>query len=108
VKADDTFAAAVEDLLAPLGPIRRGRFFGGEGWKRDGAQFAMVMKGTLYLRTDAALAARLRALGSEPFSYLTRRGPVTVNAYHAVPGDLIEDPEALLELAALAIAASRD
>ena len=107
MKADDAFISMVEDLLAPLGPVRRARFFGGTGWKLDGAQFAMAMKGALYLRTDERLAARLRALGSEPFAYLTRRGPVTVHAYHSVPGDLLDDPEALLELAASALIAAQ-
>ncbi|HTL98533.1 MAG TPA: TfoX/Sxy family protein [Holophagaceae bacterium] len=107
MKADDAFAAALEDLLAPLGPIRRARFFGGQGLRCGGSQFAMLMKGRLYLRADGALAARLRALGSEPFTYQTRRGPVTVGAYHEVPVDLLDDPEALRELAALALAAAR-
>lgn len=107
MKADDAFAAAMEDLLAPLGPLRRRRFFGGQSLNRGGAQFAMVMKGRLYLRADGALAARLKALGSEPFTYLTRRGPVTVNAYQAVPGDLLDDPGTLLELAASALDAAK-
>ena len=101
-------ALELEAAWAGLGPVRRARFFGGEGFGLHGRQFAMLLKGTLYLRCDSALAAELEAAGSEPFRYRTRRGPVTVGAYWSAPAGALDDPEALLAWARKALAAARD
>lgn len=101
------FLEEVEAMLVPLGPIRRARFFGGHALTCSGAQFAMLMKGALYLRTDAALAGEMAAFGSRPFSYATRRGEVTVPAYHTVPEAWLEDPDKLLSWARRALASAR-
>jgi DNA transformation protein len=69
MKPPDEFAATVIDTLALLGPVTMSRFFGGYGLKFDGAQFAMIFKGALYLRADPTLAAELIPRGSTPFEY---------------------------------------
>lgn len=68
----DELAAYVAEMFAPLGAVRAARLFGGHGLKLDGVQFAMIIRGVLYLRVDAALAQELAALGSYPFAYRTK------------------------------------
>ncbi|MBP2447632.1 TfoX/Sxy family protein [Rhizobium leguminosarum] len=81
--------------IGPAGGIDVRRFFGGSALVRNGAQFGFVMKGTLYLRVDAAMRAEFEADGSEPFSYRAAGREVTVRRYYAVPAQVIDDPALL-------------
>ena len=72
-----------------------GSFFGGRAFKRGGTQFAFLMGNTLYLRTRSADREAMKSAGSEPFSYNTKRGRVTVASYYPVPGEWLENPETL-------------
>lgn len=101
------FAEELAATLAPLGPLRWSRFFGGQALSLGGRQFAMLMKGVFHLRCDAAMAAELEALGAEPFSYATKLRRVTVTKYWTLPADLMEDEEALLSWARRGLAAAR-
>ena len=102
----DEFAGYVAEMFAPLGAVRVGRLFSGHGFKRDGVQFAMIIRGTLYLRVDAGLAEELSALGAQPFAYKTKLRSVTVGSYYAVPEDRLDEPETLLAWARRAVAAA--
>ena len=100
-------AEALETAFASLGPVRRRRFFGGQGFRCGKTQFALLMKGTLFLRCDAGMADELAAAGSEPFRYGTRRGEVEVRAYWSSPVEAGEDPDVLLAWARRALMAAR-
>ena len=103
---EDEFATTVVDMLAPLGPVQMARMFSGRGFKLDGVQFAMVLRGELYLRVDDDLAAELSALGAKPFAYKTRLRTVTVASYYTVPEDRLDDTDIVLEWARRAVAAA--
>jgi DNA transformation protein and related proteins len=103
----DEFAAYVAEMLAPLGAVQSARLFSGHGFKLGGVQFAMIIRGALYLRADAALAEELAALGAKPFAYTTKLRTVTVASYYAVPEDRLDDSETLLAWARRAVAAAR-
>lgn len=103
----DEFATYVADMLSPLGPVQVGRLFSGHGFKLDGVQFAMIIRGTLYLRADAALGGELAALGSQPFRYQTKQRTVTVGSYHAVPPDQLDDSDIVVAWARRALLAAR-
>jgi DNA transformation protein len=105
--AGEEFVVAVTDMLAPLGSIHWSRFFSGHALKSADVQFAMVMKGTLYLRVDAKLAAELAAMGSRPFAYEAKRRRVSVDTYYSVPEDWLDDADALAGWAVRSIAAAR-
>ncbi|MBY4588195.1 MULTISPECIES: TfoX/Sxy family protein [Rhizobium] len=92
--------------IAPPGAIDVRRFFGGSALVRNGAQFGFVMKGTLYLRVDAAMRAEFEADGSEPFSYRAAGRDVTVRRYYAVPAHVIDDPSLLRRCSERAIDAT--
>ena len=77
ISGEDTMSMETErrhaqdlaDMLAPLGEVGVTRFFSGAGLTLAGRQFAFVIDGTLYLRTDAEGRAAFEALGAGPFSY---------------------------------------
>ncbi len=81
--------------------------FSGHGFKLDGIQFAMILRDTLYLRVDEALAAELKAKGSKPFKYTTKVRSVTVASYYAVPEEYLDDADTVLEWARRAVATSK-
>ncbi|NKK81985.1 TfoX/Sxy family protein [Rhizobium leguminosarum] len=92
--------------IAPAGCVDIRRFFGGSALVRNGTQFAFVMKGTLYLRVDAAMRAEFEADGCEPFSYRAAGREVTVRRYYAVPAHVIDDPALLRSYAERAVHAT--
>ena len=103
----DEFAGYVAEMFAPLGGVRAARLFSGQGFKIDGVQFAMIIRGALYLRVDTSLAHELSALGARPFSYRTKQRTVTVGSYYAVPEDRLDEAEILLGWARRAVMAAR-
>ncbi len=94
------------DQLAPLGPVKVDRLFGGAVLKADGRTFAFIADGTLYLRVDAETRDAFTARGSVPVSYPTRQGRVEARSYFEAPSELFDDPDLLLAWARAAIAAA--
>ncbi|MEO6085291.1 MAG: TfoX/Sxy family protein [Umezawaea sp.] len=93
-----TDPATLESIVDKVGehvPVWTRPFFGGTGLVCDDVQFAMVMGDTAYLVVDELTRPRFEAAGSEPFSYLTGRGLVTVGRYHSLPATVLHDPEVL-------------
>jgi DNA transformation protein len=92
--ADIAFA---KDLFAGLGPVDVRRMFGGAGIYAGAVMFGLVDEGRIYLKTDAALEADLRAAGAEPWIYTERRGPKagipTETSYLSLPDGALDDPE---------------
>jgi DNA transformation protein and related proteins len=91
----DEYVTHLLDLLRPVGPIQKARFFGGVALKLSGRQFAMVMSGRLYFLVNDTTRARYQAAGSKPFSYATKKWRVEVSRYYEVPADVLEDAEGL-------------
>ena len=95
------------DALAPLGPVAARRFFSGTGFTYDGTFFAMLIRGTFYMRVDDGNRPRFEAAGSRPFSYTTRKRRVEVGAFFNAPEALLDDEEELRQWARQSIAAAR-
>jgi DNA transformation protein len=81
------------DLFAGFGPVAIRRMFSGFGISADGTNFALALRGGLYLRADEQTIPQFEAEGSKPFSYQTRAKTVTVNSYWQLPERLYDDPE---------------
>lgn len=64
----------------------------------------MIMGNTLYFCVNDRTRPRYEQAGMSPFAYNTRKGRVQVRRYYAVPEDLFEAPDALIERAREAIA----
>ena len=100
----DQFASHILDLLFDLGEVESTRFFGGTAIKLGGVQFAMVMRGVLYFVVDEPLREKFREMGSQPFSYQTKKGQQTIQRYYSVPEELLEAPHQLCAAANSAFA----
>jgi DNA transformation protein and related proteins len=95
------------DLFADFGPVTIRRMFSGFGISVDGINFALALRGGLYLRADEASIPRFEAEGVKPFQYQTRTKTVTVGSYWQLPARLYDDSEELTEWARVALAAAQ-
>jgi DNA transformation protein len=95
------------DLFADFGPVSIRPMFSGFGISADGINFALALRGGLYLRADEQSIPRFEAEGVKPFQYQTRAKTVTVGSYWQLPERLYDDPEALTEWARAALAAAQ-
>jgi DNA transformation protein len=95
------------DLFSGFGPVTIRRMFSGFGISFDGTNFALALRGGLYLRADDTSIARFEAEGAKPFQYQTRTKTVTVASYWQLPERLYDDPEELTEWARAALAAAQ-
>jgi DNA transformation protein len=104
--ADAGIVAHATALALPLGDVVARHMFGGHGLYLDGAMFAIVSGGTLYLKTDATTRPRFEAAGAAPFTYMRRGRRVRLSFWTLPPGGL-DDGDAFLPWAELAVAAAR-
>jgi len=95
------------DLFAGFGPVTIRRMFSGFGISVDGINFALALRGGLYLRADEQTIPRFEAERSKPFSYQTRAKTVTVGSYWTLPERLYDDPEEMTEWARASLAAAQ-
>lgn len=101
------YIAHIEDLLAPLEPIRIKRMFGGAGVYCGSVMFALIDRDTLYLKSDATTDSHFAAAGAEPFTYTGKDGRRMVMSYRRAPEQLFDDPEEMVRWARLALDAAR-
>ena len=87
------FVTHAAELLAPLGPVRVKRMFGGFGFYVDEVFLALAIAEQLYLKVDATTRGRFEAAGCHPFVYDAKGKTVTVGYWTA--------PEEAMESAAL-------
>lgn len=106
--ANVEFVRYIEELLAPLGSLTTGPFFGGRAIKYHGQQFAWIIGSTLYLRVGDTTRPDFEAEGAQPFKYTTKKGEVTVRKFYTAPEFLLDDPEQLLHWSRRAIDAVAD
>ena len=95
------------DLFSGFGPVTIRRMFSGFGISADGTNFALALRGGLYLRADEHSIARFEAEGSKPFQYQTRARTVTIGSYWHLPERLYDEPEELAGWAREALAAAQ-
>jgi DNA transformation protein and related proteins len=100
------FVAWCCELLAPLGPVRSRRMFGGHGLYVGDLFVAILAGERLYLKVDEATRASFEAAGSAPFHYTTARGERGVMSYWAMPDDGMDGPDQAQPWARLALASA--
>jgi len=90
-------ATELREALAGWASVDVVRFFGGDGLRLDGTQFAAVLKGQVWLTVDDALREALQAAGGgEPFTYGKSGGQqVAVKRFGALPAEAWDDADAL-------------
>jgi DNA transformation protein and related proteins len=94
------------DLFADFGPVTIRRMFSGFGISADG-NFALALRGGIYLRADHQTIPRFEAERSRPFQYQTKARSVTVNSYWQLPERLYDDPQEFGDWARAALAAAQ-
>ncbi len=62
------------ELFAGFGPVAIRRMFSGYGVSADGVNFALVLRGSVYLRADEQSIPRFKAEGCGPFRYEVKGG----------------------------------
>jgi DNA transformation protein len=100
------FIAWCHELLAPLGPVRSRRMFGGHGLYVDDLFIALVFDDELYLKADAQTQPSFEAAGCPVFSYTTAQGQTGQLRYHRVPAEAMESPAQMAPWARLALASA--
>jgi DNA transformation protein and related proteins len=104
--AKDAFATYCAELMAPLGPVRVKRMFGGHGIYVDEVFIAIVVGETLYLKTDAETVPRFVEAGSAQFTYTAKGERRASLGYWSAPADAMESPALMRPWAALAMQAA--
>ena len=94
------------ELLAPLGPVRTRRMFGGHGIYVDDLFMALIAFDQLYLKADAETRPRFEAAGCEPFRYEKQGGESVSLSYFRPPEEAMESPALMQPWARLALCAA--
>ncbi|MFP5285313.1 MAG: TfoX/Sxy family protein [Thermoanaerobaculia bacterium] len=98
------FCDYVVDLLSPLGQASYKFMFGGYGMYLDGLMIAIVADDRLLLRADEENRPDYEALGIGPFQ--PYEGKSQSMPFYAVPDEVMDDPDELVEWARKALAAT--
>lgn len=104
---DEDYLGFIRELLAPWGPIRTRRMFGGAGVYAGELFVAVVVDDTLYLKADDHNRAAFESQGLEPFRYQRKDGHWSTMGFYPPPAEALEDPDALVPWVEDAIAAAR-
>lgn len=95
------------DLFAGFGPVTVRRMFSGYGVSADGVNFALALRGAIYLRANEQTIPQFQAENAMPFQYPARGKTVTVGSYWQLPERLYDDPDELGVWARAALAAAK-
>jgi DNA transformation protein len=100
------FAALIQEQLAPLGPIRIRKMFGGAGVYAHDLMFGLIMGETLYLKVDDLSVGEFQAAGSEPFIFQFKDGTAGSLRYWRLPDEAADDADAAERWARLGLDAA--
>jgi DNA transformation protein len=95
------------DLFSDFGPVTIRRMFSGFGISADGINFALALRGGVFLRADEQSISRFEAEGAKPFQYQTKTKTVVVNSYWQLPERLYDEPQELADWARAALSAAQ-
>src|SRR5690242_7079102 len=95
------------DLFSDFGPVTIRRMFSGFGISADGINFALALRGGVFLRADEQSISRFEAEGARQFQYQTKTKTVVVNSYWQLPVRLYDEPHELADWAWAALSAAQ-
>ena len=94
------------ELFAGFGPVAIRRMFSGFCVSADGINFALVLRGAVYLRADAQSIPHFEAEGCGPFRYEAKGKVRTIGSYWQLPERLYDEADEVTEWARTAYAAA--
>jgi DNA transformation protein len=100
------FVSFVIEQLRRWSLVSARRLFAGQGLYRGERIFAVVMRDTLYFRTDAINRPDFEAAGMAPLRVGKGKSARIALSYPEVPPDFLEEPEELARWAERAFAAA--
>lgn len=108
MKTSTAFAGHCLDLFAGLGPVVARSMFGGYGFYVGPAMFAIgdAEEWKVWLKVDDATRARFEEAGGVPFNYASKGGRTTTLGFLTPPDAAMEEAEAMLPWARLALEAA--
>ncbi len=83
----------IDEMFSALGPVTVKRMFGGQGIYHRGLIVAVVFKGEVLLKADAASAPDFAAAGARRWTYQGRTGKPVEMPYWSVPESAFDDPD---------------
>jgi len=83
------------DLLSPWAKVTATGMFGGWGLYRGDQIFAIVIEDTPYFKVDDSNRADYETAGTGPFEYTAKGNKRVAMSYWQVPGDILDDADAL-------------
>ncbi len=81
--------------------------FSGNGVYVGDACFALVLRGSIFLKADAATKAKFADAGCTSFAYETKTRAVTVESFWTLPDAALDDEDALRHWCAMALEAAQ-
>lgn len=99
------FVSHCVELLAPLGPVRVRRMFGGWGLYVDEIFLAIIAFERLYLKVNFATQARFEQAHCEPLVFEAKGKAVSLG-YWTAPPDALDSPALMEPWARLAVQAA--
>jgi DNA transformation protein and related proteins len=97
----DTFLDFVIDQLSDIEGLRPKPMFGAHGLYSGTLFFGIINNQRLYLRTNEVTSQEYERYGMKPFKPMKDKRPMR---YHEVPAEILDNREALLDWARIAIA----
>lgn len=88
-------ASYLVDQLSGWADISTRPLFGAVALSRDDCVFAMIWRGSLYLKVDNKSRQEFESARSHPLSYVNKGKDMTLRSYWEVPADVLEDSEKL-------------
>ncbi len=82
----------IDEMFSALGPVTVKRMFGGQGIYHRGLIVAVVFKGEVLLKADAASAPDFAAAGARRWTYEGRTGKPVEMPYWSVPESALRRP----------------
>lgn len=84
----------IDEVLREIPGITSKSMFGGWGIYKNGIFFALIADNELYFKVDEENKKDYEELGSEPFVYQSKNGPITMS-YWILPEEIRDDLEKL-------------
>ena len=101
-------APDIEDLFKPFAKVELRRMFGAFGVYHESLIFACLIRGEVYLRTDAETEPAFAAAGSEKWVYQGKNNTAaTAMPYWRMPEAAHDDEAELIRFSRLAMEAAR-